>query len=187
MASVALMRACGVLITGAAGYEWIRSTQHTQHTPTHTLVVHPQHTFAKYIPYVVASGGLLYFGLRTPYVTTRQFKTTCDALQTQIASVTNTLHNVKKIVLARFTRVDTRLDDIERTVLAKTAELKRDLAHLETLVARLGGQITLIQSQTNTSSAGVKLLCGVVASSLDNTLTDKLATAKRLHNINTQA
>ena len=184
MNSAVLMRAGGVLLTGAAGYECIRRTA-TYATHSATL---PTHSAPHRLPSVslthvgwVAAAGLLYVGFRTPYVTARQFQTTCDALQTQITTVSNALGKVKHIVLTRFKHVDTRLDDIERTVLTKTAEIKRDIAHLETLVAKMGGQITDIQSHTDNAANGVQLLCHVVASSLDNTLVDKQATADRLH------
>ena len=185
MTSIAVMRACGLLVTGAAGCEWVRRYDPKAHITPPTIVVHSSnHTpsYTKYVPYAVVGAGLLYFGTRRPYVTARQFTTACHALQSQVTAVSGALTRVKTIVLEKFGVVETRLNDIERTVLTKTAEIKRDVAHVETVLARMGAQVDTIEGQTAASVTGIELLCGVVASSLNNTLHDKPATAQRLQN-----
>ena len=185
MVSVAALRACVACgACGVLGTAWY-ATQPAPRPPrasrpTHTVVVHPP-SYGKYVPYVAVGVGVLYFGLRSPYVTAHQFKTTCGALRAQVSTVSEALGKVRSLVLQRFGVVESRLDDIERTLLTKTAEIKRDVAHVETMLARMGAQVSTIETQTASSSSGVKLLCDVVARSLDNTLSDKVAVAKRLY------
>ena len=188
MVSIAAMRACAACgACGVLGTAWYatqpapRASRASRASrPTHTVVVHPP-SYGKYVPYVAVGVGLLYFGLRSPYVTAHQFKTTCGALRSQVSTVSAALDKVRSLVLQRFGVVESRLDDIERTLLTKTAEIKRDVAHVETMLARMGGQVSTIETQTASSSSGVKMLCDVVARSLDNTLSDKVAVAKRLY------
>ena len=63
------------------------------------------------------------------------------------------LVRVKDCVLEKFGIVEKKLDDIERTLLSKTAEIRRDLANVETMLADMKGKVDKIESRTRNLSS----------------------------------
>ena len=185
MTTIAVLRAAGLLVTGAAGCEFIR--RYDTHIPASLpvppvmpIVVNPEPKNAmKYAPIGMLGVGMLYF-FYPSYVTAQQFRSTYQALQSQVSTISSALSKVKTRVLEKFGVVEARLDDVERTVLQKTAEIRRDVANVETLLANMDKKVDKIDIQTRQCADGVGMLCGVVADNLNNSLENKTDTANAL-------
>ena len=180
---MAILRSCSFIASGVAGCELYRRYDGTltlpvlsvtsPPSPPTVIVNHSNDQYTKYIPLGILGAGLLYMLGGRNYVNTQQFKKAYHALQTQVTGVSKALVNVKTKVLEKFGIVETRLDDIERTVLSKSAEIKRDVAHVETMLVSMGEKVDKIDNQTKRSATGIDLLCSVVAENLANTLQNK--------------
>ena len=188
MTSLAIMRAAGLLVTGVVGCEFVRRYDPPSiPTPTMPIVINStpaSRNYTQYAPFAIAGAGFVYFFGSQTYVTSQQFQKTYQALQTQVSTVSTVLGKVKTKVLEKFGIVEARLDDIERTVLLKTADIKRDVATVETMLAQMSGKVDKIDVQTRQCAEGVGLLCSVVADNLNNTLHNK---STAVHNLNIQA
>lgn len=181
MTTIAILRSFSLIASGVAGYEIYRrydgpmpsfETSPKLTTPT-VIVNHSIESFTKYVPIGIFGTGVLYFLGTRNYVTSHQFKKAYNAIQTQVTDLSKTLVNVKKKVLEKFGLVEKRLDDVERTILTKTAEIKRDVANVETMLAAMSQKVDKIDVQTEKSANGVRLLCDTVAGNLQNTLQNK--------------
>ncbi len=191
MTTIAVLRSCSLIASGAAGYEIYRRCDGPLPTftpppmlTTPTVVVnHSNEQYTKYIPLGILGAGLLYMVGGRHYVSSQQFKKAYNALQTQVTDLSNALVNVKQKVLEKFGIVEKRLDDVERTILTKTAEIKRDVANVETMLASMSSKVDKIDHQTEKSAAGVRLLCDTVAGNLGNTLENKEKIIEELKSI----
>ena len=133
----------------------------------------------QYAPLGIVGVGILYF-FRPSYVTARQFNSTYQALQTQVTTLSSALSKVKSCVLGKFGVVEARLDEVERNILQRTAEIRRDVANVESMIAKMSGKVDKIDVQTRQCADGVGMLCGVVANTLNDSLENKKDTARAL-------
>ena len=183
MTTIAVLRAAGLLVTGAASCEIIRRYDApipSLPAPMMPIIVNPEpKNVMQYAPLGLVGVGILYF-FRPSYVTAQQFKSTYQALQTQVSTISSALGKVKTRVLEKFGVVEARLDEVERTVLQKTAEIRRDVANVESMLAAMRGKVDKIEVQTRQCADGVGMLCGVVADNLNNSLENKTDTARAL-------
>lgn len=183
MTTIAVLRAAGLLVTGAASCEIIRRYDApipSLPAPMMPIIVNPEpKNVMQYAPLGLVGVGMLYF-FYPSYVTAQQFKSTYQALQTQVSTISSALGNVKTRVLEKFGVVEARLDEVERTVLQKTAEIRRDVANVESMLAAMRGKVDKIEVQTRQCADGVGMLCGVVADNLNNSLENKTDTARAL-------
>lgn len=183
MTTIAVLRAAGLLVTGAASCEFIRRYDApipSLPVPMMPIIVNPEpKNVMQYAPLGLVGVGMLYF-FRPSYVTAQQFKSTYQALQTQVSTISSALGKVKTRVLEKFGVVEARLDEVERTVLQKTAEIRRDVANVESMLAAMRGKVDKIEVQTRQCADGVGMLCGVVADNLNNSLENKSNTARAL-------
>ena len=182
MTSLAILRAAGLLCTGAAGCELVRHYDKPPVPPMLPLVVNPlpPTSYTPYVPLAALGTGIAYYFWGYSYITREQFQKTSLAIQTQVATVSSTLSAVKTKILQRFGIVEKRLDSIENLILAKTAAIRQDLATVERFLAEMGTKVDAIDNNTRACARGVGTLCDVVASNLNNTLTDKPKTAALL-------
>ena len=184
MTSIAVLRAAGLLVTGAAGCEILRRYDAplptSLPTPMMPIIVNPeQKNMIQYAPLGIVGVGILYF-FRPSYVTARQFSSTYKALQTQVTTLSSALGKVKSCVLGKFGVVEARLDEVERNVLQRTAEIRRDVANVESMIAQINGKVDKIDVQTRQCADGVSMLCGVVANTLNGSLENKVGIANAL-------
>jgi hypothetical protein len=183
MTSMAILRSCSFIASGVAGCELYRRYDGTltlpllsvtsPPSPPTVIVNHSNEQYTKYLPLGILGAGLLYMVGGRHYVSSQQFKKAYNALQTQVTDLSKALVNVKQKVLEKFGIVEKRLDDVERTILTKTAEIKRDVANVETMLASMSSKVDKIDHQTEKSAIGVRLLCDTVAGNLGNTLQNK--------------
>ena len=184
MTTIAVLRAAGLLVTGAAGCEIMRRYDAplptSLPTPMMPIIVNPEtKNMIQYAPLGIVGVGILYL-FRPSYVTARQFNSTYQALQTQVTTLSSALSKVKSCVLGKFGIVEARLDEVERNVLQRTAEIRRDVANVESMIAQMSGKVDKIDVQTRQCADGVGMLCGVVANTLNDSLENKPDTAKAL-------
>lgn len=180
---MAILRSCSFIASGVAGCELYRRYDGTltlpvlsvtsPPSPPTVIVNHSNEQYTKYIPLGILGAGLLYMIGGRHYVSSQQFKKAYNALQTQVTDLSKALVNVKQKVLEKFGIVEKRLDDVERTILTKTAEIKRDVANVETMLVAISTKVDKIDDQTEKSAIGVRLLCDTVAGNLGNTLQNK--------------
>mgnify|MGYP006081565607 CR=1 FL=1 len=181
MTSIAILRSCSLFASGVVGYEIYRRcgsplpmfTPSPILTPPTVIVNHSNEQYTKYIPLGILGVGLLYMIGGRNYVSSQQFKKAYVALQTQVTDLSATLVNVKQQVFEKFGIVEKRLDDVERIILTKTAEIKRDVANVETMLVAMSTKVDKIDNQTEKSATDIRFLCDAVAGNLGNTLQNK--------------
>jgi len=180
---MAILRSCSFIASGVAGCELYRRYDGTltlpvlsvtsPPSPPTVIVNHSNEQYTKYIPLGILGAGLLYMIGGRHYVSSQQFKKAYNALQTQVTDLSKALVNVKQKVLEKFGIVEKRLDDVERTILTKTAEIKRDVANVETMLVAMSTKVDKIDNQTEKSATDIRFLCDAVAGNLGNTLQNK--------------
>jgi len=92
--------------------------------------------------------GLISWKYKSYYITSEQFFRAYNTLQNQVIDISKMLVRAKTRVFEKFGVVEKRLDDIERTLLTKTAEIRRDLATVETMIANMDKKVDKIEEQT---------------------------------------
>lgn len=180
---MAILRSCSFIASGVAGCELYRRYDGTltlpvlsvtsPPSPPTVIVNHSNEQYTKYIPLGILGVGLLYMIGGRNYVSSQQFKKAYVALQTQVTDLSATLVNVKQQVFEKFGIVEKRLDDVERIILTKTAEIKRDVANVETMLVAMSTKVDKIDNQTEKSATDIRFLCDAVAGNLGNTLQNK--------------
>ena len=183
MTSHAILRSLGIFISGVVGteaysrYNKLHLSSHTLKPKGPTVVVVDSQDNTNYFPMrniaLLGTVGAICWTFFPTNVSRIQFKKAVAALTTQIQTVSGSLAKVKQKVLERFGVVEHKLDEIERTILSKTASIKKDIATIETMICSLDQKVSDIHTQTTFSARGMAMLCGIVSQSLDNTLENR--------------
>lgn len=91
------------------------------------------------------------------YVSKATFLHGIDVLNTSIRSLTSKLGSLVG-----------RVNEMESSSMMKFSEIRRDLAHVETLLATLMKQSNVIEAEIKCTSQGVRVLCNTVSDVIEN-------------------
>tara|TARA_Y100001958_G_C21157407_1_gene492118 strand:- start:337 stop:762 length:426 start_codon:yes stop_codon:yes gene_type:complete len=100
---------------------------------------------------------LWYFWGNWAYVSKATFMQGVSVIDTSIRSLTNKLNKLVG-----------RVDDMDSNSMMKFGEIRRDLAHVETLLATLMKQSNVIEAEIKCTAQGVKVLCNTVSDVIEN-------------------
>ena len=91
------------------------------------------------------------------YVSKATFLHGIDVLNTSIQSLASKLGSLVG-----------RVNEMESSSMMKFSEIRRDLAHVETLLATLMKQSNVIEAEIKCTSQGVRVLCNTVSDVIEN-------------------
>ena len=106
------------------------------------------------------------------YVSKATFQKGISILETALRGITT---NVQ--------RLTGRVDEMENKSLLKFGEIRRDLAHVETLIATLNEKTNVIEAETKCAAQGVRVLCRTMATIIEEEKVNKEQTLTELRTV----
>ena len=82
----------------------------------------------------------------------------------------STLNTALGLVTSKLGRLVGRVDGLESKTLLKLSEVRRDLAHVESMIATLMEKSNVIEAETRCAAQGVKVLCRAVVGVVDESV-----------------
>ena len=110
-----------------------------------------------------------YFWGNWAYVSKATFQSGMDLIDIAMGKATQ---QIKRLV--------GRVDEMEHKALLKFGELRRDLAHVETMIATLMEKSNAIEAEARCAAQGVKVLCRTVSAVIDDGHVNKQHTLQEL-------